>query len=76
MIYFLISNRLLMRKKNLLGKIINELKSKAETKIQELRNAFENASDNTSVYNDLTRPAEPISLGSRHPISLVKKSDY
>ena len=54
------------------GQIINELKSKAETKIQELRNAFENASDNTSVYNDLTRPAEPISLGSRHPISLVK----
>ena len=54
------------------GQIINELKSKAETKIQELRNTFENASDNTSVYNDLTRPAEPISLGSRHPISLVK----
>ena len=24
------------------------------------------------IYGDLTRPAEPIKLGSRHPISLVK----
>ncbi|MDO4881484.1 MAG: phenylalanine--tRNA ligase subunit alpha [Capnocytophaga sp.] len=54
------------------GQIINELKAKAENKIQELRDAFENAQDNVSVYNDLTRPAEPIVLGSRHPISLVK----
>jgi len=54
------------------GQTINLLKNSAEAKVNALKEALENAVEEKGVYGDLTRPAEPIELGSRHPISLVK----
>ena len=54
------------------GQSINELKKTAEAKVDELKKALENSTEEQNVYGDLTRPAEPIELGSRHPISIVK----
>lgn len=54
------------------GQIINELKTKAEEKIQQLREATEQQNESSGLYGDLTRPAYPMPIGSRHPISIVK----
>jgi len=54
------------------GQIINELKSKAEAKINELKESLGGQSTAAPAYNDLTRPAFPIEIGSRHPVSLIK----
>ncbi len=55
-----------------LGKRLNELKEKAQDKINEIKERFENvvSEDNTI---DLTRTAYPYSVGTRHPLSVVKK---
>jgi len=55
------------------GQLINQLKVKAQEKINELKNKSEVDSSNNDNSIDLTRPAYPINLGSRHPISLVRK---
>ncbi|EFI71229.1 MULTISPECIES: phenylalanine--tRNA ligase subunit alpha [Segatella] len=57
--------------KKAVGIKINELKQTALNKINELREAQAEA-DVTSEDIDLTRTAYPISLGSRHPLTLVK----
>ena len=54
------------------GQIINELKSKAEAKINELKEKLGGRTTTTPAYNDLTRPAFPMEIGSRHPVSLIK----
>ncbi|MEN8764833.1 MAG: phenylalanine--tRNA ligase subunit alpha [Wenyingzhuangia sp.] len=54
------------------GQALNAFKNAAELKVSELKNNIEEANLNTSRLNDLTRPSEPMSLGSRHPISIVK----
>ncbi|WP_457615992.1 phenylalanine--tRNA ligase subunit alpha [Lutibacter sp.] len=54
------------------GQALNTLKNTAENKVKELKEALENAQEQKGMYGDLTRPAEPIELGSRHPISLVR----
>jgi phenylalanyl-tRNA synthetase alpha chain len=54
------------------GQTINTLKSKAEEKVNILKESFEGKEEIQGVYGDLSRPGEPISLGSRHPISLTK----
>ena len=54
------------------GQALNTLKKAAEDKVSLLINNLENTEANKHFYGDLTRPSEPISLGSRHPISLVK----
>lgn len=58
-------------KKNI-GMKMNELKSKAQDKINQLKEALESSSS-TDEAIDLTRTAYPVQLGSRHPLSLVKK---
>lgn len=58
--------------KKVLGMKLNELKNKAQEKINELKENLEN-SNATEETIDLTRTAYPIQLGSRHPLSLVKK---
>lgn len=58
--------------KKAFGQTINELKNKAEEKINALRLALESTTENKGIYGDLTRPATSVSLGARHPISLVK----
>ncbi|WP_273568440.1 phenylalanine--tRNA ligase subunit alpha [Maribacter halichondriae] len=54
------------------GQAINTLKQKATDKVAELKEALENSSVEEGIYGDLTRPGEPIELGARHPISIVK----
>ena len=54
------------------GMFINQLKEKTQSKINELKEVLENThvSDNEI---ELTRTAYPIELGTRHPLSVVKK---
>ena len=54
-----------------IGQLLNQLRDKAQEKINELKTAFENtsASDNAT---DLTRTADPVALGTRHPLTIVK----
>ncbi len=54
------------------GQTLNELKNLAEEKVNSLKAALESQEEQKGVYGDLSRPGEPISLGSRHPISIVK----
>jgi phenylalanyl-tRNA synthetase alpha chain len=54
------------------GQTINQLKSKATEKVNSLKKAIELGSREKRIYNDLTRPSEPMELGVRHPISIVK----
>ncbi|HBS12448.1 MAG TPA: phenylalanine--tRNA ligase subunit alpha, partial [Flavobacteriaceae bacterium] len=54
------------------GQALNNLKNSAENKVTELTNAISSTTETKNSYGDLTRPAEPIELGVRHPISIVK----
>jgi phenylalanyl-tRNA synthetase alpha chain len=54
------------------GQTINELKQAATEKVEILKETLENNSSNEKVFGDLSRPGNPIELGSRHPISIVK----
>jgi len=54
------------------GQALNTLKNSATNKVTELTEAIESSKEQKNVYGDLTRPAEPIELGARHPISIVK----
>ncbi len=54
------------------GQAINKLKNAATEKVNALKAALNNTTEAASVYNDLTKPGEPIQLGARHPISIVK----
>ncbi|GGX29810.1 phenylalanine--tRNA ligase subunit alpha [Aquimarina muelleri] len=54
------------------GQAINALKIAAEGRVKDLKNELESKDEENGIYGDLTRPSEPIALGSRHPISLVK----
>ncbi len=58
--------------KKAFGLSINELKQSATAKVATLKEALENKTDETGVHGDLTKPGEPIALGARHPISIVK----
>jgi len=54
-----------------IGQLLNVLRDKAQDKINELKEALE--STQVSVQgSDLTRTADPIGLGTRHPLSIVK----
>lgn len=54
------------------GQTINLLKQVATDKVEALKAALEDNQTEENVYGDLTRPGNPIELGSRHPISIVK----
>ncbi len=54
------------------GQVINLLKTSAEDKVKSIQEALESKEESKGVYGDLTRAAEPVLIGSRHPISLVK----
>jgi phenylalanyl-tRNA synthetase alpha chain len=55
------------------GKYLNELKESAQNRINELRENLENSHTSENDEYDLTRTAYPVPLGSRHPLSLVKR---
>ncbi len=58
-------------KKKMVGKLLNELKLLAQSKIDDFKKAF-SKKDISQALNDITRPGDPIEIGSRHPISIVK----
>lgn len=53
------------------GMRLNELKAKAQEKINALKEQFE-TQENGACELDLTRSAYPIEMGTRHPLSIVK----
>lgn len=53
------------------GQLLNELKNFAQDTINNLRDVLE-GDGSSSEKSDLTRTAEPMALGTRHPLSLVK----
>ncbi|MCL2683260.1 MAG: phenylalanine--tRNA ligase subunit alpha [Bacteroidales bacterium] len=55
-----------------IGQKLNILKTAIQDKIDEIKNALEITEDN-SENTDLTRPVNDFVLGSRHPITLVRK---
>lgn len=55
-----------------IGQALNELRSKASSKVEELKEALSADSTESKKYRDLTRPGLPVELGARHPISIVK----
>jgi phenylalanyl-tRNA synthetase alpha chain len=58
--------------KRLLGKVLNECKQAAEGKFNEFKENFTEESSAASAI-DLTLPGAPVAVGSRHPLSLVRK---
>ncbi|MGV8092437.1 MAG: phenylalanine--tRNA ligase subunit alpha [Mangrovibacterium sp.] len=57
--------------KKAVGQAINELKEFALNKINDLKEHFEQSEQKSSV-TDLTMPAEPMQVGTRHPLSIIK----
>jgi len=53
------------------GQLLNQLKNSTQDKINTLKDEL-SASAANSQKNDLTRTADPIKLGTRHPLSLTK----
>lgn len=53
------------------GQLLNDLKNLATDKIQQLKESLSDQSEKADQL-DLTRTADPIALGTRHPLSLVK----
>ena len=54
------------------GQRLNELRSKAQEKLNSLKEKFEQSTGSTDKRIDLTLPGEPLPLGSRHPLSIVR----
>lgn len=54
------------------GQTLNQLKNAAEDRVISLKEVLEGKEETKGNYHDLSRPGEPIALGSRHPISIVK----
>lgn len=61
-----------VEQKKEVGQKLNELKTKAQQKVDQLQGALKDAASATGSDRDLTLPAEQVALGSRHPISIVK----
>jgi len=54
------------------GQVVNELKNTAEEKVKTIQEVLESKTESVPLFGDLSRPGNPIHIGSRHPISLVK----
>ncbi|EJL64293.1 phenylalanine--tRNA ligase subunit alpha [Flavobacterium sp. CF136] len=54
------------------GQVINTLKAVAEEKVRIIQEELESKEEVKSLFGDLTRAPEPVIIGSRHPISIVK----
>ncbi len=54
------------------GQLINEVKQKAESKFNNLKDSLAEGEEETAGAEiDLTAPGEPMTLGARHPISVI-----
>ncbi|MGB7786977.1 MAG: phenylalanine--tRNA ligase subunit alpha [Salinimicrobium sp.] len=58
--------------KKAFGQAVNSLKDAATNRVNELKEALESKEEEKGIYGDLSRPGEPIQIGARHPISIVK----
>ncbi|MEY5068351.1 MAG: phenylalanine--tRNA ligase subunit alpha [Bacteroidota bacterium] len=59
--------------KRLFGKVLNEFKQHTEAKYQDWKESFETKVQSQGIETDLTLPGEGLELGSRHPLSLVRR---
>jgi len=59
-------------KKKEFGQLLNEFKLYTEAKYEELKAATSNGQEAAASGIDLSLPGDPLPLGSRHPISLVR----
>ena len=55
------------------GRTLNELKNAAEETIKNLREIVGEEGGNEGPKQDLTMPGDPLDLGSRHPVSIVRQ---
>ncbi len=69
--YFIEFKSLDSSKKKNVGRLLNELKTLAQDKVESLK-ASSSISFESIKINDISRPGDPINIGSRHPISVVK----
>lgn len=58
--------------KRVIGKMLNELKEKAQQQINSLKESFD-SQNITGDAPDLTRTSYPYRVGTRHPLSIVRK---
>ena len=70
--YFVEFKNIDNKQKKEVGLILNKLKNVAQQKVDDLILKLSKKSKNSTTINDITRPGDPITIGSRHPISLVK----
>ena len=70
--FFLDFKKIDNKQKKEVGKILNKLKNVAHQKVDDLILGLSKSSNDSISINDITRPGDPIEIGSRHPISLVK----
>ncbi|GHA23577.1 phenylalanine--tRNA ligase alpha subunit [Salinimicrobium marinum] len=54
------------------GQAVNTLKNAAQDKVTALKEQLESTQEEKGIYGDLSRPGEPVEIGARHPISIVK----
>ncbi|MBR1922184.1 MAG: phenylalanine--tRNA ligase subunit alpha [Paludibacteraceae bacterium] len=55
------------------GQAMNRLRQEAETRLADLRQTVENTAQTAQSKEDLTRTPDPIQIGTRHPLSLVRE---
>jgi len=70
--YFAEFKNVASEQKKEFGQVINKLKTTAQDKVNTLKDELESKEEAQGSLGDLTRPGEPIQIGSRHPISIVK----
>jgi phenylalanyl-tRNA synthetase alpha chain len=54
------------------GQEVNALKEAAEAKLNQFREQFEQSASDRGAEKDPTLPGDPLTAGSRHPLSLVR----
>lgn len=59
--------------KAVFGKPLNELKQAAIAKIEQLKDSLGDIVENSASAADLSMPGDNVELGSRHPVSIVRK---
>lgn len=59
--------------KRLYGQALNQLKNLVEGRFNEMREQLENQGAQQGPAFDLTVPPQPLGLGARHPLSLVRQ---
>ena len=55
------------------GQKLNELKKSAMARIEELKESAQGSVGSAASGEDLTMPGDPVELGSRHPVSIVRQ---